>query len=57
MYTSIDVLNVKADYKALKDSIHELCYCMFDVCAILDRLEYFLGHFEDSVLEDDLPIV
>lgn len=56
MYSSIDVVNVKSDYLALKESFKQISRSFVDICCLMDRLEYFLGHFEDSELEDDLPI-
>lgn len=55
-FTAVDFVNIKSDYEALKKQFDIMSQCIADICALMSRIEYFVGHFEDSQLEDDLPL-
>ena len=60
-YTALDFVNIKSDYEALKKQFHIMSQCMEETSAIMSRIEYFAGHFNDSSFEnldstEDLPL-
>ena len=60
-YTAVDFVNIKSDYEALKKQFDILSHCMEETSAIMSRIEYFAGHFNNSSFEnldssDDLPL-
>lgn len=57
MYNAVDIVNIKNDYVAFKKQIEVISNDFNDLLSILSRLEYFVAHFEDSSIEDDLPTV
>lgn len=55
MYSPIDLVNLQIDINALK-SMHDQLISLNDaICVTLVRVEYFLEHYHDYVV-DDLPL-
>lgn len=52
---SIDIVNLQSDIKAFKVQWSNFVSSYNDLCALLIRIEYFLSHYDDSTVQDDLP--
>lgn len=55
-FTSIETINILADIRSLRAEYNKLVSIFDEITATIDRLEYFLNHFDDLVTEDDLPL-
>lgn len=55
MYQPIDIVNLQNDIKALKSMHDQLISLNNEICATLVRVECFLEHYHDYVV-DDLPL-
>lgn len=55
-FTSTETINILADIRSLRAEYAKLVSIFDEITATIDRLEYFLNHFDDLVNEEDLPL-
>lgn len=55
-YNAIDIVNLRDCVKSLSDLQDKVTSILGEYIIACSRFEYFLNHYEDVPVEDDLPL-